>query len=201
MRADGPAAARAPGPNPTALAARGPGAFGVALARAQARGGRLPGGTLPGPSLAATTLARRRRGADDAEAHLGERREEAEPGRPGAVVAGLAPTMQAAQDVRSPDAPGRAALLPPSALERLAVEAGRAAARASLDLRFGPSLDVRLTRSLEGVDLLLRPGAGLRAAAEAELPGLVAALRARGISVARAECAPKGQSRPPWRAR
>ncbi len=169
----------------------------MALARAEAGGGRLLAGTLSGPSLAAATLARRRRGAEEGEVHLGERREEAEPARPGALVAGPAPTMQPAQDVRPLDAPGRAALLPPSALERLAVEAGRAADRASLDMRFGANLDVRLTRSLEGVDLVLRPGAGLRAAAEAELPGLVAALQARGVSVARAEVRTEGAKPPP----
>jgi hypothetical protein len=197
VKAEGPAAAR-PAPGPPAGAARRPAAFAVALARAQARAGRAPGG--PPSLLAGATLARRRRGADDTQGRLGERREEAEPGRPGAVARAV-DAMPLAAEVRSPEPSGRAALLPPSALERLAVEAGRAADRATLDLRFGQSLEVRLTRSRAGVDVVLRPGAGLRASAEAEVPALVAALRARGVSVGRVEVRTGATGLPPGRAR
>jgi len=58
---------------------------------------------------------------------------------------------------------------------------------APLALSFGPSLAVELREAPAGVAVLLRPGPGLERAAEAELPRLVAALRVRGVSVARAE--------------
>jgi hypothetical protein len=56
-----------------------------------------------------------------------------------------------------------------------------------LALSFGPSLAVELREATAGVAVLLRPGPGLERAAEAELPRVVAALRVRGVSVARAE--------------
>jgi hypothetical protein len=58
---------------------------------------------------------------------------------------------------------------------------------APLALSFGPSLAVELREATAGVAVLLRPGPGLERAAEAELPRLVAALRVRGVAVARAE--------------
>jgi hypothetical protein len=72
------------------------------------------------------------------------------------------------------------------AIERLAI---------AVDLRGGPALTVRLGASLEvtltqrpsGVEVRLAAARGLSPAAEAELPLLVAALRARGVRVVRAD--------------
>jgi len=96
----------------------------------------------------------------------------------------------------------RVALLPPTAE---GVAALRAAVRAfppaivatplrdgaQLALNFG-ALGVELRAGAQGLELALRPAAPLADAARAELPGLVAALRASGIKVARAEVRPWG---------
>jgi hypothetical protein len=69
----------------------------------------------------------------------------------------------------------------------VAVEAARVRAGEPLALSFGRSLDVDLRSGAGGVELVLRPEPRLARAADAELPRIVAALRARGIAVARAE--------------
>jgi hypothetical protein len=51
----------------------------------------------------------------------------------------------------------------------------------------GESLTVKLTQVASGVELHMLVVRGLSPLAEAELPYLVAALRARGVRVARAE--------------
>jgi hypothetical protein len=70
----------------------------------------------------------------------------------------------------------------------LLVKSGEAA---SVTLQLGPSLDVRIEQARAGVDVQIRAAHGLSPLAEAELPMLVAALRARGIQVARAGVAPR----------
>ena len=60
-----------------------------------------------------------------------------------------------------------------------------------LALSFGRSLDVELRSTGAGVELLLRPDATLARAAEAELPRMIAALKVRGVAVARAEVRPR----------
>jgi hypothetical protein len=87
-----------------------------------------------------------------------------------------------------------------------AVEAARVAAGSQLALSFGPALGVELRAGPGGLELTLRPAAALDRAAAAELPGLVAALRARGLTVARAEVRARTDGRadgggPPGRAR
>jgi hypothetical protein len=77
-----------------------------------------------------------------------------------------------------------------------ALEAARVAAGSQLALSFGPALGVELRAGPGGLELTLRPAAALDRAAAAELPGLVAALRARGLTVARAEVRPRADSRP-----
>ncbi|BDG01952.1 hypothetical protein [Anaeromyxobacter oryzae] len=67
-----------------------------------------------------------------------------------------------------------------------AVEAARVAGGDRVALAFGSALGVDLRGGAAGLELTLRPAAALERAARAELPGLVAALRARGIRVARA---------------
>ena len=56
----------------------------------------------------------------------------------------------------------------------------------SVTLQLGPSLDVRIEQASAGVEVQIRASRGLSPMAEAELPALVAALRARGVRVARA---------------
>jgi hypothetical protein len=59
--------------------------------------------------------------------------------------------------------------------------------RGQLALSFGPSLAVDLRATAAGIEVVLRPDPRLARAAEAELPRVVAALRARGVAVVRAE--------------
>ena len=75
------------------------------------------------------------------------------------------------------------------AIERivLLVKSGEAA---SVTLELGPSLEVRIEQARAGVDVQVLAANGLSPLAEAELPMLIAALRARGVQVARAEVAP-----------
>lgn len=111
-----------------------------------------------------------------------------------------------AATVRSVDAgapipePAQTELVPdPSPVAELAAVARAlppaiATARAvdgPLALSFGRSLDVELRSTGAGIELLLRPEACLARAAEAELPRMVAALRVRGVAVARAEVRPR----------
>jgi hypothetical protein len=82
-----------------------------------------------------------------------------------------------------------------AALARAVPVAVAAAARgtgAPLALSFGRSLDVELRSGAAGVEVLLRPDPRLLHAARAELPRLVAALRVRGVAVARAEVRARG---------
>jgi hypothetical protein len=62
---------------------------------------------------------------------------------------------------------------------------------APLALSFGAALDVELRVGTTGVELVLRPEPRLARIVEAELPGLLAAMRARGVDVARAEVRPR----------
>ncbi len=175
--------------------------FGVALARARAA---LPrrAGTMGGPALALqaaapATLARRRRVSAQTGAALRDRRDVAEPGRDAASPRlDLQPAP--ATGVRPPEIPP--AILPPRALEQVALAAQRLGDRPAVELTFGRDLQVRLLRGERGVEVVLTPAMGLRRAADAELPGLVAALRAGGVSVTRAEVRVAGAPQPPGRA-
>lgn len=71
------------------------------------------------------------------------------------------------------------------AVERIAL-AVRAGATPSVTIALGRSLDVRIDQARAGVEVTIRAVHGLSLLAEAELPLLVAALRARGVRVARA---------------
>jgi len=84
----------------------------------------------------------------------------------------------------APEEPATGRLLPAAAVEHVAVEAGRLR-QGQLLLGFG-DLKVFLGCSPAGLELWLEAGPALRSAARAELPGLVAAIRARGVAVARA---------------
>jgi hypothetical protein len=71
----------------------------------------------------------------------------------------------------------------------------QAQGRAALALDLGPALSVELRAAPSGVEIVLRPEGALSRAAAAELPGLVRALRARGVAVARAEVKARGGPR------
>jgi hypothetical protein len=161
--------------------------FGDALARAGAgeRGGGRAGAREDGRAEAredgragARTCAgaagpgRSRARAQAASAPAGD---EAPPPAPGpaarvALAPELAPAAELARALRV--VPPAAAILGP-------------AGGAPLTLSFGRSLDVELRATAAGVDVVLRPAPALVRAAEAELPRLVAALRVRGVAVAR----------------
>jgi len=152
------------------------------------RAGERPAVPRDGARLdeAALAIPARRSAADRKDAVLGERRErfrEDEAGRPSALPAvNLPRASEAAQAefralVRS---------LP------LSIDVARIRAGEPLAFSLGRSLDVEIRPALAGVEILLRPEPRLARAAAAEVPGLVAALRARGVSVARVEVRVRG---------
>ncbi len=171
--------------------------FGAALARARAsfpgKAGRC------GPELASqatpAALARRRRLADQGRTALRERRDEAEPGRAGASPRLDREPAAGTAAARPPEA--ASALLPPRALEQVALAARQLGDRPSVVLTFGRGLRLTLVHAERGVEVVLAPEERLRRAAEAELPGLVAALRAGGVVVTRAEVRVASAPRPP----
>jgi hypothetical protein len=68
-----------------------------------------------------------------------------------------------------------------------AIWAGRVGGGSVLELAFGRDLTVELRQVADGIELQLRASAGLARAARVDLPALVDALRARGVTVVRAE--------------
>ena len=171
-------------------------AFGEQLDRARRSGPQDPrrpeaplladtsiaGETRVGPGA---TLQRRRTMADAHDDGLSRRRrdiersEQAQAPRP--VPEGL-PSASPADE-------GSAPTTLVAAVRRLALELSRreAAEGHSLEMRFGATLRIRLTQAGRTLRIDM---AGDRAAARlarAEMPGILAALRARGLSVSRAE--------------
>lgn len=152
----------------------------------------------------------------------GRRAQEASGGRPpvsrrchrgGEAPGDLAGAVRALRTFAAPSPPapagapapggGDLAAAPASAALRAAVrslppviEAARLQDGARLALTLGGALGVELRGGAAGVEVTLRPEAALGRAAAAELPALVAALRARGVRVARAGLAPAA-GRPP----
>lgn len=164
--------------------------FREALDRARRPGRqapRRPDAPLPGelPTAPRATLERRRAAADVKDEWLSEARRDldgrarAEDDRQQATAPAPAP--------RPADAPAPATLA--AAVERLALELRRrqAAEGPSLELRFGATLHVRVTQAGKAIRIQMTAGRGAARLARAELPGIVAALRARGLAVARAE--------------
>lgn len=196
MRAEGVGSGARPPAAPERSGAPA-GAFAAALARAR-RGRPLAGGVgaaagglvaararAAAAAVEATALSRRRRAAEGGREELRTRRREAEPGvAPGAPAP--RPAQTAAAGEARPEAARAAPLWPPGALDQLAL-AARRGDRPSLELSLGREVRVALERAARGVEVVLQVRPGLRAAAEAELPRLVAALGARGVPVARAE--------------
>jgi hypothetical protein len=139
-----------------------------------------------GPGAAFGEALSRARGAD-ARGRAPPPRGDRVPGEEaaGAAHAGPAPREPAPQPAAPAELAAVARALPP------AIAAGATARGAPLALSFGPSLDVELRSTEAGVHVVLRPAPRLALAAEGELPRLVAALRIRGVAVARAEVRPR----------
>jgi hypothetical protein len=152
------------------------GKFTEALERAESRGGG------------------RTRGGPQPLRHPPERSRSAADGGDGAAEG--SPALAAA--ARGPPAPEPTPIPELAAVARavpVAIAAGGLRDGAPLALSFGRSLDVELRTGVGGVELRLVPEARLARAAEAELPRVVAALRQRGIAVARAEVRPRAGGR------
>ncbi|MGA8892936.1 MAG: hypothetical protein WB493_15345 [Anaeromyxobacteraceae bacterium] len=110
---------------------------------------------------------------------------------PGAGGASEDPVDRLLSALVSPDpaGPARPASRAPvlaGAIERIALLVKSGAAPA-VTVQLGRSLDVRITQAPAGVEVALQVVRGLSPLAEAELPILVAALRARGVRVSRAD--------------
>lgn len=167
---------------------RTPGArrFTEALGDAR-RGARkaLPD-AVAGRAAERSTSGARRAHADRTSAELRERREGF-----GEAEQRQAPTPASAMTVGQPASPSHVEAAPElRAIVRtlpVAIEAARVREGEPLSLSLGRALSVELRRGVGGLEVVLRPDPTLQRAAAAELPGLLASLRARGIAVARAE--------------
>jgi hypothetical protein len=156
----------------------------------------------PAPAGRFGEALRRAREAEGAPARLDARRASAR-ARPARAEAGgpprgdepAAPSPQAAPAARAPDLCAVPELAALARALPVAVVAAAARGGAPLALSFGRSLEVELRSGPGGVELLLRPEPRLERTADAELPRLVAALRTRGVAVARAEVRPRGAAR------
>jgi hypothetical protein len=159
--------------------------FGAALRAARDAAARRQGGGAE-PLLDAP-LALRRAATARAYGALRIRREvfrEEERQGP-AAPAERSPRPPSSEPITSAELRAVVRALPP------AIEASRVRDGAPLTLSFGRSLSVDVRQAAGGVEVVLRPDARLARAAEAELPGVVDALRARGVRVARAEVRPR----------
>jgi len=141
----------------------------------------------------ARLLRERRAGFDERARHLpgrrpsGEARPAPAPAPRGQQAAPPAPSDPAAgfaPDVRTAELRALLRALP------VAVHAAAGRGGDRLELAFGRSLSVEVRAARGGVEIALRPDARLSRAASSELPALVRALRARGVSVVRAEVRP-----------
>lgn len=153
--------------------------FDEALLAARGEGRAAPGGA-PGRGVPVSADPRHERGLGDAA-----RPDRAQPAAP------LAAAARAAADLVPVCCPAPASIALRAAVRALppVIEAARLRDGARLALTLGGALAVDLRGGAAGVEVTLRPEAALGQAAAAELPALVAALRARGVRVARAELA------------
>lgn len=156
-------------------AARGEGRRSEGSRGATARLGERPGS----PASAATPAAKQPAERAGATGSGAEPRE----GLP-AIVPGV-PGGQASSPGAS--APGPVELRAAVRALPAAVEAVRLHQGAQVTLSLGSALGVDLRTGAAGVELTLRPAAALDRVVAAELPALVAALRARGVRVGRVE--------------
>jgi hypothetical protein len=137
--------------------------------------------------ILSSPAALRRSHADRKDASLHQRRD------------GFAEVERQAAPSGAPPPPAPVDPPPPAELRAAvraippAVEAARIREGVPLVLSFGRALSVDLRSGPAGLEVLLRPEASLARAASAELPGLVAALRARGVRVAHADVRPRSR--------
>lgn len=170
----------------TSREARTPGAqrFTEAL-RGARRGARKELRDAAGGRAAERTTGTRRAHADRASTELRERREGF------GEVERQAPLTASSMTLAQPASPSRVEVASElRAIVRtlpVAIEAARVREGEPLSLSLGRALSVELRRGAGGLEVVLRPDPTLQRAAAAELPGLLASLRARGIAVARAE--------------
>ena len=178
-------------PGKHSRAARGGGAdlgtarrTGPAAESRRARGRRPAGAVHPSPACGSRRPRGRRSrpvgpgrwsGADSREAL--DRAEEADLDARLAELVSPGPTELPARGAGAP--------LLARAVERIALLVNAGAAP-SVTVGLGRSLDVRIDQARAGVEVTIRAVHGLSPLAEAELPRLVAALRARGVRVSRA---------------
>jgi hypothetical protein len=144
-------------------------------AAAQAIGGRFEATAPAGPAPARRPAAPR----DRAQMPRGERA--GEDAGPLARAPLPTPSLHIAEPPAPPELRALVRALP-VAVETFGVRDG-----APLALSLGGSLDVELRAVQGGVELVLRADARLARACAAGIPGLVAALGRRGVSVVRAE--------------
>ncbi len=103
-----------------------------------------------------------------------------------APVRGVEELLSAIASPGRAEAASRAATTPllAGAVARIAMLVAQGASPA-VSLQLGAGLEVRLEQARRGVEVEVRCLRGLSPLAEVELPGLLAALRARGVRVAR----------------
>jgi hypothetical protein len=130
----------------------------------------------------------RRAVADGKDAALAGRRDGSrEEERLATAAAPVGAAVQGPPATAAAGAPAAAELRAVIRALPVAVDASRVREGAPLTLSLGRALDVDVRAGREGVEVVLRPDPRLARVAEAELPGLVASLRSRGIAVSRAE--------------
>jgi hypothetical protein len=174
---------------PPARAARG---FAELLAR-----DRKPMGPPPPPVAAGMgstpSLLRRRASAGLKDEELSERRRDFD--RSGQAEGERRAQLQPARTAAEPrPAPSPTATTLAAEVQRLALllERRDRAEGPSLEMQFGTSLRLRLTRAPRGIEVSVAADHAMARLAEAELPALLHALRRLGIAVARAEVRRQG---------
>lgn len=172
-----PSASRAEGSSASPRRTEPRGRFEEALARA-----RRPAETPGEPPLAGPSPAQRPPVRAPSRAARDESARDAEPSPPPGTVAQALPKLDAPPGICELQAAIRSA--------PVAIAAAARQAQPQLALQLGSALSIDLRAGAQGLELSLRPSASLERAARAELPGLVEALRARGLRVARAEVRP-----------
>jgi hypothetical protein len=95
--------------------------------------------------------------------------------------------LPASAELRRPEGPALPELREAVRAVPPAIWAGRVAGGSVLELSFGRDLSVELRQVPDGIELRIRASDGLARAARVDLPALVDALRARGVTVVRAE--------------
>jgi hypothetical protein len=145
---------------------------------------------LPGTALTArrTAADRRETALKDRRRGFGEEARTADDFRPSPGQPPPQPFVLGAGG--NEQGPTRAALREAVRAVPPMVEARLSGSGHTIELSFGRSLSVEVRRGRDGLEVVLRPEAALSRAAAAELPGLVEALRARGLAVSRAQVRP-----------